>query len=342
MDGKPLPPGITAARHFYDPSKSTSFSPAKDLVFKIWYGDETLLPVPPPPPNVYGPVGTDVMSIGAITIRDQAIEYTEGFNSIMTSSWDGILGLGFVQGNTVTPTKVQNPMENILTQNKGEGLDETGGLDFRGFTCKFNHPESGVGMHDDGSFLTFGYIDEDTLADCGTAIEDIKYTPVHPTGNLPSWFFNSGSAEVNGKVIKFPDNQAMIDTGNTLTYLRDEVCQAIYGAIPGAFQFKDLTWAYPVATAFDQLPKITLTIGSEKVLFHRGGMPTFPAPHGDTSMVTGGIQTREAVNSTEDIWGCTFMPSIYAVRAFSPSEPKIRHMSKVRQMLIDEPDLRQV
>lgn len=284
------------------------------------------------------------MSIGAITIRDQAIQYTEGFNnSIMTSEWDGILGLGFVQGNTVTPTKVQNPMENILTQNKGEGLDETGGLDFQGFTCKFNHPEFRVGMNDDGSFLTFGYIDEDTLADCGTAVEDIKYTPVHPTVNLPGWFFSSWSAEVNGKVINFPDNQAMIDTGSTFTYLRDEVCQAIYGAIPGAFQFKDSTWAYPVATTFDQLPKVILTIGSEKVLFHRGGMLTlFAAPHGATSMVTGGIQSREAVNSTEDIWGATFMPSIYAVRAFPPPEPKIHHMIRVRQILIDEPDLRQV
>ena len=99
-----------------------------------------------------------------MVIQQQAIEYTEGYNpSIMNQAYDGILGLAFIQANTVIPTRVGNPMENIITQNRGKGVDETEGLEFKGFTCKFNSLKPGV--YEDGSFLTFGYIDQNTLDD---------------------------------------------------------------------------------------------------------------------------------------------------------------------------------
>lgn len=79
------------------------------------------------------------------------------------------------------------------------------------------------------SFYTFGYIDEDVVARCKS---EIHYVPIDSSKGF--WQFKSESATVNDQVIERSGNTAIADTGTTLALVSDDLCKAIYAAIPGA------------------------------------------------------------------------------------------------------------
>ena len=64
-------------------------------------------------------MGTDVIQIGNITIQNQAVELANNLSAQFTqdTSSDGLLGLAFGSINTVTPTAVKTPVENMIAQN---------------------------------------------------------------------------------------------------------------------------------------------------------------------------------------------------------------------------------
>ena len=92
-----------------------------------------------------------------------------------------------------------------------------------------NDPDKGE------SFYTFGYIDQDVVK---ASRGEISYVDVDTSQGL--WQFESSTAEVNGKKIERSSNAAIADTGTTLALIDDELCEAIYGAIPGAKQDSQL------------------------------------------------------------------------------------------------------
>ena len=77
------------------------------------------------------------------------------------------------------------------------------------------------------SFYTFGYIDKDA-----TEGQEVTYTPVDSSQGF--WSFASASAQVGDKTVTRTGNTAIADTGTTLALVGDDLCQAVYGAIPGA------------------------------------------------------------------------------------------------------------
>ena len=155
------------------------------------------------------------------------------------------------------------------------------------------------------SFYTFGYIDQPTVQASG---QEVVYTPVDNSQGF--WMFSSTSATVNGETINLSGNNAIADTGTTLALVSDQVCKAIYDAIPGStYDSQQQGYTFPTNTTADQLPVVTFAVGDNQFAVQKEDLSFADAGNG---MVYGGIQSRGDMDF--DILGDTFLKSIYAVR----------------------------
>lgn len=222
----------------FDPSKSSTFKTVKGSSWKISYGDQS---------SASGTVGTDLVTIGGLKIQNQAIELAKTMSAqFAEGTGDGLLGLAFGTINTVTPKRVQTPVENMITE---EDIPASAEL-FTAYLGSLKDPNS-------QSFYTFGYIDQSIVTASG---EDIWYTPVDNSQGF--WTVNSTSATVNGKSVARDGNTAIMDTGTTLALVDDATCQAIYNAIPGAtYDQASQGYIFPEDTTADQLPVVTFDVG---------------------------------------------------------------------------------
>lgn len=231
-------------------------------------------------------------------VQGQSIELAKDISAQFAQGvGDGLLGLAFGAINTVSPRPVKTPVENMIAQ---QDIPQSAEL----FTAKLgswrdaNEPDKGVG------FYTFGYIDQPTVTASG---QDIFYTPIDTSQGF--WTFDSESAVVNGKTVSQSGNTAIADTGTTLALVSDAVCEAIYGAIPGAtYDQNNQGWVFPSATTADQLPIVSFAVGSKQFIVQKEDLGFADAGNGT---VYGGIQSRG--DMTFDILGDTFLKGVYAV-----------------------------
>jgi len=259
-------------------------------------------------------VGTDTVSIGGLSITNQAIELSSKLSAqFQQGAGDGLLGLAWGSINTVTPKPVQTPVENMITE---DAIPKTAEL----FTANLgswrdaNEPDKGA------SFYTFGYIDQDVLTAAGS---EIQYTPVDNSQGF--WMFASASATVNGKTITQSGNTAIADTGTTLALVADATCEAIYAAIPGStYDQTQQGWTFPSSTTADQLPVVTFAVGDNQFAVQKEDLGFADAGNG---MVYGGIQSRGTM--TFDILGDTFLKGIYAV--FDQGNTRFGAVQRVEQ-----------
>lgn len=257
--------------------------------WKIQYGDHS---------SASGTVGTDTVSIGGLTIQNQAIELAQKLSQgFIQGSGDGLLGLAFGSINTVQPESVATPVENMISQSD---IPKTSEL----FTANLgswrdaNDPDQGE------SFYTFGYIDDATVQASG---QQISYTPIDNSQGF--WMFDSASASVNGQDISRDGNKAIADTGTTLALVDDSTCEAIYSAIPGAsYDSASQGYIFPTDTTADNLPTVAFAVGGTQFVVNKEDLAFAAAKEG---YVYGGIQSRG--DSNFDILGDTFLKSIYAV-----------------------------
>jgi len=271
----------------FNSSKSSTFKNSSGSSWKISYGDSS---------SASGTVGTDNVSIGDITIKNQAIELAKTMSAqFVQGAGDGLLGLAWGSINTVTPTPVQTPVENMITQGDIPKASQL-------FTAKLgswrdaSDPDQGAG------FYTFGSIDSDTVNG-----QTISYTPVDNSQGF--WMVDSTSATVNGKSVAQSGNTAIIDTGTTLALVSDDTCKAIYAAIPGSsFDSSQQGYIFPSSTTADQLPVVTFAVGDKQFAVQKEDLAFADAGN---DMVYGGIQSRGTM--TFDILGDTFLKSIYAI-----------------------------
>jgi hypothetical protein len=273
----------------FDPTKSSTFKTQKGSTWKISYGDSS---------SASGTVGTDNVSIGGLTIKNQAVELANQMSDqFIQGAGDGLLGLAWGSINTVTPKPVQTPVENMITE---QDIPQTAEL----FTVNLgswrdaNEPDGGK------SFYTFGYIDEATVTASG---QEIAYTPIDNSQGF--WMFDSTSATVNGTTVDQSGNTAIADTGTTLALVADATCDAIYKAIPGAkYDSTQQGWVFPSSTTADQLPVVTFAVGDTQFAVQKEDLGFADAGNG---FVYGGIQSRGSM--TFDILGDTFLKGIYAI-----------------------------
>jgi len=267
----------TSSHTIFNASKSSTWKATSGSTWKISYGDGS---------SASGDVGTDNVKIGDITVENQAVELAKVLSSEFASgAGDGLLGLAFGSINTVTPTPVQTPVENMISQQDISKSQEL-------FTA-FLSGTSG------SSWYTFGEID--TTATGGA---DITYTPVDKSQGF--WMFDSTTANVNGKAVTRSGNTAIADTGTTLCLVGDDVCSAFYGAISGAKQSSQQQgWVYPSGAT---LPTLELAVGGKSYTVNPEDIAFQDLGDGT---IFGGVQSRG--DMTFDIFGDVFLRSIYAI-----------------------------
>ena len=98
--------------HAYNPSKSSTYQKADGQAWKIGYGDGS---------SASGDVGTDIVNIGGLIIKHQAIEMAKEMSKQFSAgTCDGLLGLGFKSINTITtdgtPDPQPTPVDNMISQ----------------------------------------------------------------------------------------------------------------------------------------------------------------------------------------------------------------------------------
>lgn len=274
-----------SSHSIFDPSKSSTFKATSGASWNISYGDGS---------SASGTVGTDTVAIGDVTIQNQAIELAKQLSSSFASgAGDGLLGLAWPAINTVTPTPVATPVENMITQS-----DITTPL----FTAKLGSWRDTADPDQGAGFYTFGSIDSATVNG-----QTISYTPVDNSQGF--WMVDSTSATVNGKTVNQSGNTAIIDTGTTLALVSDATVKAIYAAIPGStYDSTQQGYLFPSSTTADQLPTVSFAVGDKQFTVQKEDLSFADAGNG---MVYGGIQSRGTM--TFDILGDTFLKSIYAI-----------------------------
>lgn len=210
--------------------------------WKISYGDQS---------SASGDVGTDNVNVGGLIITNQAIELAKQMSQqFVQGTGDGLLGLAWGAINTVTPQRVQTPVENMITQ---QDIPQSAEL----FTAYLGSWRDASDPDKGESFYTFGYIDQPTVDKSG---QQISWTPVDNSQGF--WTVASESATVNGQSIDQSGNTAIMDTGTTLALVSDTTCQAIYNAIPGAtYDQASQGYIFPDNLTADQLPVVTIAIG---------------------------------------------------------------------------------
>jgi len=120
--------------------------------------------------------------------------------------------------------------------------------------------------------------------------------------------FPSTSATVNGKSIALSSNTAIADTGTTLALVSDEVCAAIYKAIPGGkLDSQQQGYVFPASVTADQLPVVQFDVGGQLFTLQKEDLSFADAGNG---MVYGGVQSRGS--NPFDILGDTFLKVSFA------------------------------
>ncbi|KAF2449955.1 acid protease [Karstenula rhodostoma CBS 690.94] len=214
LDSSTQAAGKSSGHNIYNPKSSSTWKKLFGSSWKIRYGDGS---------NASGIVGTDNVTLGGLCVENQAIELASKLSPQFTKgAGDGLLGLAFGKINTVKPKAVKTPVESMIDQDDIEEGEEL-------FTCYLGSWRDKDEKDHGESFFTFGYIDEDVVKRCGT---EVHYVPINSSKGF--WQFKSESATVNGRTIDRTGNTAIADTGTTLALVGDELCKAIYGAIPNA------------------------------------------------------------------------------------------------------------
>lgn len=233
---------------------------------------------------------TDTLTLAGLTVKNQAIETASKLSdSFLSDSADGLLGLAWPSLNTVKPSAVATPMQNLMQQG-------VVAKDRQLFTAYLTNSNDDV-----APCYTFGYID-DKLLDGQT----IHWTQVDNAQGF--WQISSTSTQINGTRVESANGTAVMDTGTTLALLDDKTCAAIYAAIPGAVQDKNIGgWVFP-ASSVDHLPSVWIDIGGQMCLLHNEDLSFCPVGDGK---VYGGIQSRGSLPF--NLYGDTVLKAMYAI-----------------------------
>lgn len=283
----------------FDPSKSKTFQNSPTSSWFIMYGDGS---------SASGTVGTDDVTIGGITIKDQSIELADQlFTSFVQGAGDGLLGLAFSSINTVRPFHVDTAVANMISQHLVPTTAELFTVKLTGYrdtTTAGSATTATAAAEQAQSFYTFGFIDEPTVKATG---QEIQYAPINNMMGL--WMFSSSSASVNGETIDRFWNHAIADTGTTLALVDDHTCKKIYDAIPGGKYDSDVQgYVFPDDTPTDKLPVVEFAVGDHMFAVHKEDLKFAEAKPG---LVYGGVQSRGSMGF--DILGDTFLKGVYAV-----------------------------
>ena len=277
----------TDTHQYFDPASSSTFKETPDASWLISYGDGS---------SASGNVGTDIVKIGGLSIEGQTIEIARQLTpSLQTNPADGLLGLAYGTRNTVNPSPVKTPVENLIDQ---KDIPNDKGLftAYLGSWRDVNDPDKGQ------SFYTFGFVDKPSLGG-----QTPFYAPIDISQGL--WQFASTTSKIGDREVERTDNTAVADTGATLALIDDALCSAIYDAIPGArYEEQVQGYVFPSNVTADQLPVVSFAVGDQLFPVQKEDLAFADVGAG---LTYGGIQSRGSLSF--DILGVTWLKSVYAV-----------------------------
>ncbi|KAI0107856.1 eukaryotic aspartyl protease [Nemania sp. FL0031] len=259
-------------------------STAKLLMGAAWdisYGDGS---------SSSGNVYLDTVSIGGITVENQAVESATNVSLAFTQrpDTDGLVGLAFSTLNTVRPNQQSTFFDNAMR-------DLAAPL----FTANLRASEPGN--------YNFGFIDPTEFTG------EITYIPINTTQGF--WQFSSEGFQVGSSAATIAaPHQAIADTGTTLLLVPDDIAAAYYAQVPGAQNAAQTAGGYifPCTTT---LPSYTAMIGSYQAVIP-GEFINFAPVDGNTfadaTTCFGGIQAVPA-GFPFAIYGDVFLKSQFVV-----------------------------
>lgn len=259
------------------------------MSWKVKYGDGN---------SVSGIVGHDILIIGGIQIKSQAVEVaTEMPAQLAEGSMDGVLGLAFSKLNSIQTGGKPDPQPTVVD-------NMTAQEDIPPEAEVFTAALYSSWEEDRRSFYTFGWIDEELVKASG---KEIAWADIDSSEGF--WMFSSEHANVDGHQLRIEGNKAIADTGTSLVLVSDQVCDALYARIPGAKYSEEYQgWTFPQETQVGILPEFSIAIGGKEFVFQKENLIFTPA---DKSVFYGSVQSRG--ENSFDILGTAFLKSIYAV-----------------------------
>jgi hypothetical protein len=207
-----------------------------------------------------GFVGKELVSVGGLLIMNQAIQIpTQLPKHFMHCTMNGVLGLGFGIRNNIYSSHGVNTSHRTLIDTAASQADIP--LEAKLFTLALSSGK----RNSKESFFTLGWIDQELVKASG---HEISWTPVDSKEGF--WMFDSDKATINGKTTSRPENKAVADTGTALTLVSDDVCDALYGQIPGATYSKEHQgYIIPRGIKVEQLPEFRLAVGNKEFVLQK-------------------------------------------------------------------------
>ena len=232
-----------------------------------------------------GIVYADQVKIGGVTVTVQAVEAATSVSSAFVSGLqDGLVGLGFEEGNTCRPNQCYTFMDHAASL-MPQPL----------FTATLRHGKPGE--------YDFGFIDPTKYTGA------LTYVALTDASGAGYWEFTSGGYSLNGgaKVTRTMD--AIADTGTSLALVDQAVVNAYYASVTNAHY--NATWGgviFPCANA-NQLPSLSFWMA--------GVAHTTPAAYGVYGALAqpagycyGGVQSN---NGGVTVLGDVFLKSQFVV-----------------------------
>ena len=197
-----LPASAKVGHQAYDPERSSSFRPIPGANFSITYGDGT---------SAAGDVGTDTVDVGGATVMGQSVQMAKSVSPAFVRDMhlSGLLGLAFSQLSTVKPVKQRTFFENVIP-------DLVQPL----FTADLRKGTSGA--------FEFGRIDSTKFTS--------RLAWIGANTSKGFWQVSTTGFTVGNGSTRFPESQAIVDTGTTLMLVSKEIFDGYYSHVPGAQQ----------------------------------------------------------------------------------------------------------
>ncbi|EJP68136.1 Aspartic protease pepB [Beauveria bassiana] len=206
------------AQNKYSPKRSSTAKKMHGAHWKISYGDGS---------SCSGDVYTDHVTIGGLTVQNQAVESArEVSRQFARGKGDGLLGLAFSSLNTVKPHKQNTWFDNVKPQ-----------LDDPVFVADLRHKVPGT--------YFFGFIPD--------TVRDVSYVDVDSSDGF--WGFNASTS--------FGEVQGIADTGTTLLLLDDKTVEGYYADVKSAEN--DQQQGGFVFDCAETLPNFSFSVGGGNI-----------------------------------------------------------------------------